>query len=407
MQDHLMPAVAKPAHVPDDRVADFDVYCLPGYQRDVQLALRAYQQAQPDIFWTPWNGGHWVATRAADIEAIQRNTARYSSKCVAIPKLEGHPQAIPIEVDPPLHATYRMPLTLALTPKRVNELDAHVRALAVGLIESFIADGECEFLDAFGRALPLSIFLDLVDLPRDDRHVLAPIADAFVRGRSKEVKYAAYADLVAYLTPVIQARQREPGDDLLSLICKIRVEGEPISFDAAIRYATVVMFGGLDTVASMMGFFALHLATDAANRHALTARLADQKFLENAIEEMMRRHGVINTCRVVTEDHELNGVAFRADDVILLPNALYGLDERQTPDPTAIDFDRCPVRHATFNFGPHICPGASLARRELRIFLEEWLSRIPEFQVKPGTTPVLETGMVNGIARLELSWPVR
>jgi cytochrome P450 len=147
------------------------------------------------------------------------------------------------------------------------------------------------------------------------------------------------------------------------------------------------------------------LATHDEHRRQLVARLSDGAFLRNAVEELVRRHGVANTARYVAEDIEMDGILLKEGDMILPPNMLVGLDERYVKDPLTVDFDRpFPIRHATFGNGVHTCPGAVLARRELQVFLEEWLSRIPEFRIQPGTRPVVATGMVNGVVRLELEW---
>ena len=112
-----------------------------------------------------------------------------------------------------------------------------------------------------------------------------------------------------------------------------------------------------------------------------------------------------NTARGVTHDFEYKGVTFKAGDRLLPPNLLVGVDDRVNDDPFTVDFARDGGIHAAFGNGAHACPGAILARRELRIFLREWLSRIPDFRIKPGTSPQFATGMVNGVLKLELVWP--
>jgi len=98
-------------------------------------------------------------------------------------------------------------------------------------------------------------------------------------------------------------------------------------------------------------------------------------------------------------------VQFHAGDRILPGNLWVGLDDRINENPLVVDFNREKPVHAAFGNGAHACPGAVLARREIRIFLQEWLSRVPDFRIKPGTKPVLATGLVNGVLRLDLCWP--
>lgn len=396
----------RPDHVPADRVVHFDIYDLPGADEDVHLAYRAFQQNGPDIFWTPVNGGHWVATRAEDIEAIQRDHERFSHRRITIPPMPpDFPRQIPLEIDPPEHTAYRRPLTRALLPKVVNALDAKITDIAVQLVDELRPRGECDFIEDFAKILPIVVFLDLVDLPRSDRTLLLPLAEDAVRGTNEAARHRAHTGIASYLMPWIEARRAKPGDDLLSQIVNANINGEKISHPEAIAFASLVLFGGLDTVASSLGFIAAFLARSPDHRRQLCERLDDTAFMQGAIEELLRRHGLANTARVVTSDMEFKGVFLRAGDMILPPNLLYGLDERKVEDPLRVDFARpFPVPHATFGNGPHTCPGAVLARREIKAFLVEWLRRIPDFAVRPGTRPILATGMVNGVLSLPLVW---
>jgi cytochrome P450 len=132
--------------------------------------------------------------------------------------------------------------------------------------------------------------------------------------------------------------------------------------------------------------------------------LDDHSLIPNAIEEFLRRYGIPNTARVITHDFEHNGVSFRQGEQVLLSKTLHGLDERRFPDPLRIDLHRDVRRHAAFGDGPHRCPGSFLARLEMRIFIEEWLARIPDFHVPEGASVVTSSGPVNGMLRLPLVW---
>jgi cytochrome P450 len=397
---------SRPDNVPAERVVDFDIYNIPGSDTDVQLAYRAFQQDHPDIFWTPRNGGHWVATRAEDIETMQRDYEHFSNQRIVIPLMPPQtPRQIPLEVDPPEHAPYRRVLTLALLPREVDALDGKVREATVALIEAFRGTGECEFIEAFAKQLPINVFLDLVDLPRADRVYLLPITEESVRAPTVERRQAAHEAVAGYLMKWILARREQPGNDLLSKIVNTDVNGARISLEEAISFSVLVLFGGLDTVATMLGFIARFLALNPAHRREITAHLHDGKFMRGAIEELIRRHGISNTARIIPVDYEYKGVSFRKGDLVLPPNLLFGLDERKVDDPLKVDFNRpFPPPHAAFGHGPHACPGAMLARREIKIFLQEWLTRIPDYEITPGSTPKFGTGMVNGILSLNLSW---
>jgi len=398
----------RPENVPESLVVDFDIYNIPGSNEDVQLAYRAFQQNYPDIFWTPRNGGHWVATRAQDIENMQRDFGHFSHRRITIPPSPADAQRqIPLEVDPPEHGNYRRALTLALMPKAVAAMEQKINDITIELIEGFRAKGSCEFMDEFAKRLPINVFLDIVDLPREDRDILLPITEESVRAPSLERRQAAQQAVGGYLMKWVLARREQPGDDLLSKLVNIDINGSKISLQEAIAYSSLVLFGGLDTVATMLGFIARYLALNPEHRREIIAHLHDEAFLRTAIEELIRRHGIANTARMLIEDYEYNGVQFRRGDMVLPPNLLVGLDDRKVDDPLKVDFARAvPSPHAAFGNGPHACPGAILARREIKIFLQEWLARIPHYEITPGTTPTFGTGMVNGILSLNLSWPV-
>jgi cytochrome P450 len=408
MAEAALPLVPRPDHVSPDRVVDFDFWNVPGVQDDLHLAIRAFQQSAPDIFWTPHNGGHWVVMRAEDVDVMQHDYERFSHHCYSIPKKpESTPRELPLEVDPPRHTILRRPLTAALLPKVVNALEPRIRSLAASLIDEFVDRGRCEFVSEFSTVLPICIFLDLVDLPREDRSFLLPITEKVVRGRTAEMRLEGQNDLLGYIGKTVRERRVAPGDDLMSVIVNIDEGGKKISEDDAIAYASLVMFGGLDTVTAVLSHVARFLARNPEHRRDIVANLWDEGFMRGAIEELCRRHGAGSTGRVITRDMEYKGAQLREGEMILVLNMMAGLDERSIPDPLTLDFRRSPpARLMMFGNGPHTCPGAVLARRELKIFLQEWLSRIPDYDITPGSETVSVTGLVSGILKLDLSWPV-
>jgi cytochrome P450 len=391
-----------PAHVPPELVHDFDFFAPPGADEDVQLAWKRLHTEAPDIFWTPRNGGHWVATRAEAIQEIQIDHERFSHRVFTLPAdPEQHHTPLPLGVDPPEHGPYRRIIMPAFLPKVVNAVEARLRELAAGLVADLAPRGECEFIEDFARKLPIAVFMGIVDLPFEDREILMPWAEVVVRSADQAQRREAQANMANYLASWVEQRRAAPGDDLISSVVHAKVGDRPITPEETFNLLSLVLFGGLDTVASMLGFICRFLALHPEHRRELGAHPELQR---NALEELIRRHGVSNTARYITGDFAFHGVQFRAGDLIQVPNSLYGLDERMNPDPIRVDFHRDPVRHAAFGNGPHTCPGAVLARREIAVFLDEWLKRIPDFGLKPGTKPQMASGHVNGVTRLELSW---
>jgi cytochrome P450 len=391
-----------PAHVPSERVRDVDLYNLPGADEDVHLAWKKVQDENPDVFYTPRYGGYWVVTRAALLERIWPDHEAFSSRHISIPRIEGAPPQLPLEADPPVHQYFRAPVSVALSPKAVRTLTDRARALAIELIEGLRPKGRCDFVHEFAAHLPMEIFLSIVDLPSEDREWLIARAQIMTRGAKVEAKQQALGEIFGYLEKWIGQRREHPGEDLISRILQIRVADRPISHQEALSECALVLFGGLDTVAGTMGFIARFLARNPGHRRRLVQEPA---LIGRAIEELLRRHSIPTIARVLTRDVTLDGVLMKAGDFVQLTTVFHGLDERAWPEPLEVDFERDAHAHMAFGKGVHKCPGSNLARAEIRVFLEEWLKRIPQFSIAPGGDAVTATGAVAGVLNLPLVWP--
>jgi cytochrome P450 len=395
-----------PAHVPPALVHDFDLYDVEVVDGDYHGSLKRLQApGVPDIFWTPRHGGHWVAARGEDIYEIFKDHERFSSRLLVVPRHRNPPAPLPpISLDPPEQAKYRSLFAPALSPKAVAPLGEGARALAVELIEGFHARGECEFVTEFAQHLPIGIFMRLVDVPTSDRDKLLAWADQQVRPTSEEAHDQAFRELFAYAAQKVAERSANPGTDLISQLTKAQIDGRPITPEQLTPMIFLLLVGGLDTVASAMGFAARFLATSEAHRREL---IEHPERIPGAVEELLRRFPVVNAGRVVVRDMEFKGVEMRAGDQIIMPTTLHGVDDRKFDDPLKVNFSRPTPIHSTFGNGAHRCPGSLLARTELKIFLEEWLKRIPDFRIRPGTTPQVRAGVNATLCSLQLVWDVK
>ena len=384
--------------MPAELVVDLDIYNLPNDREDAHRAWQQFRGHGPIVF-TPRNGGHWVAVDGNDIMAMWRDAETYSSACVSIPAHEAERQ-LPIEADAPEHAAYRANVLSFFMPGQVWHLEHEIRDLAIKLIEVFRERGECEFIAEFAEQLPLIVFLSLMGLPQEDRIELHDWVEAFARHPDLAVKQDANDKLRDYLRGWIAKRTANPGDDAISRLTKAEIDGRPYTLEEIESSCTLLLLGGLDTVASSLGFWTLHLAKNPAQR----AEIREWKeSLLPVINEFMRRFPIPSLGRVVARDVLHRGVLLKQGDRILLSPSLHNLDPDIYPDPEAVRFDR-PSRHVGFGAGPHMCAGANLARTEFKIFLEEWLTRIPDFRVKPGTTPLVRAAPTNTVEELWLSW---
>jgi len=402
--DPLTDLAPRPDHIPAALVCDYNLYEPPhAIHEDLQVAIPRRLRAVGDIVWTPRNGGHWIFTRAEDIDQAQRNSAVFSMREVTVPAGITPFVNIPLETDDPDHLVYRGVLQPAFAPAEIIRLEAEVRELAVDLIEGFVERGQCEFVDEFAAILPIVIFMRLADLPDADKPDLMAWADAAVHPTSVENRNWGYGQMAAYIEKLMVARADSPAADVISLIMRSRVFDRDMTHQERHSMIMNVLLGGLDTVMSTMGFIASFLARHPDHRRQLIDQPA---LIPKAIDELMRYHGATATARVITEDTVYKGLQFRAGDRVLIQTMFHGQDERRFPDPEVVDFARKDVRHAAFGQGTHRCIGALLARLEMKIFIEEWLRRIPDFHITPGEAPIVERGMVNSMRRLSLSWPV-
>jgi cytochrome P450 len=394
-----------PDHVPPELVVDFDFFTLDRLgKEDIQLAWATLHDG-PDIVWTPHNGGHWIATRADDISEMQVDYEHFSHKNFNLPRSDYDQYSLPLGLDPPIHTPFRKAIMPAFQPRTIKILEDIARETARSLVAEIAPRGECEFVEDFAKVLPINVFLGMVALPLEHRSFLLEWAEIAVRSPDVALRAGVHVKMREYLTPYIDARIQNPGDDVLSMVITSDINGRPPSRDEVFGMSTLLLFGGLDTVASQLGFIAMHLARNPQQRRAL---IEEPQMRARATEELLRRYGLPNTARVLTKDYLYKGIQFREGDLIQLPKCLFGLDDRKNPDPLTVNFDRKPseVKHAAFGAGPHVCPGAVLARREIMVFMDEWLPMIPDFEIDTDKPLIMKSGPVNGVLALPLKWTV-
>ena len=397
--------VAVPDNVPPELVVDFDYFAVDGSNGDPQATWKKLHDG-PDIVWTPHYGGHWIATRAAEFDVMQIEHEHFSHRQFDLPRNPNRIPSVPLGLDPPEHTPYRRLLMTAFTPRKIRAFADVAEATAKDLIAKLKSRGECEFIDEFAKVLPINVFLTMMGLPLEDRPYLLPLAEIAVHSNDVALKTKTQQELAGYLLGHIEQRRAAgPAEDLLSTIVHGEIEGRPLTPPEILSMSLLALVGGLDTVASQLGFVANFLAKNPVHRREL---VENPRLIPTACEEFLRRFGLPNTLRELTMDLEYKGLKFRKNDLIMMPKCLYGLDERINADPMTVDFHRKPstIKHAAFGAGPHLCPGNVLARRELMIFLEEWLPALPDFELDPERPPVFTSGGVNSVSKLYLKWKV-
>jgi cytochrome P450 len=317
---------------------------------------------------------------------IARDTTRFSSRKFFVPEERNPPPAkafLPAMVDPPLHTAYRRIIMPLFSPTAIGQLEDRIRAFSDKLIGTILAgSSECEFMREYAHVMPVAVFLSLMDFPITDcdqlRKISARVNDP---GGNREV---AMDELFDYLRPKIEERITDSGDDAVSHIVRGKVDGRPLTKDEMQNLMITILLGGLDTVASQLGFFAHYLAQNRDDRNRL---IEEPQLIRTAVDEMLRRYSIGTFGRIVAEDTVLQGVNMRKGDLIAWTTRMSALNETLYSDPLKVDFDRPRAVSRSFGDGVHQCAGAFLARTELRIFLETWLPRVPDFSLKPGFIP--------------------
>jgi camphor 5-monooxygenase len=394
----------RPANVPEDRVVDLDIYRPLAAGVDFQQDWRNWQErGLPAVVWTPHNGGHWVALTGATVERVLSDSDYFSNHTVLVPKDTAGVayRLVPLSLDPPEHRPFRNLLNDNLSPKALAGTNDMIRALTIELIEGFKPKGRCNFITDFAERLPLRIFMQIVDLPMADMPKLKHLADQFTRPDGS-LTYPEVSRLFRdYINPVISARRGGAGTDMITRMVSGKIDGRDLTDVEAENICIQTLVGGLDTVVNFMGFSMQHLAKDAALREMLAREPAR---ISEAVMEFLRRFPLVASGREVRQDFDFEGVALKAGEMILAPTPLHGLDDSINRDAFAFDINRTARRHVTFGTGSHTCPGAHLARMEMRIVLEEWLLRIPDFWLAEGTVLSFGGGVVATVHPFELAW---
>jgi cytochrome P450 len=243
---------------------------------------------------------------------------------------------------------------------------------------------------ASSRARATELGLDLGDGAE------LPTATSFaVRARAAQEVYG-------YLAGLLEERRATPRDDLVSKLLAAKYEGErPLTQEELEDTLFLLFMAGLDTVASAFGLVVQGFARDDAVRREFVSLMEDPARLNPAIEELMRFHAFVLLPRRVTRELSFHGALFRDQDQVLVPTQAANRDGEEFPQPNQIDFARSPNRHLAFGLGPHRCLGIHLARRELRIGLQVFHRRLPDYRLDPTRRAVAFAGM-KGLASLPL-----
>jgi cytochrome P450 len=337
-----------------------------------------------------------LLTRHDEVMQALRGAEAFSSDMDAIALGNVRP-LIPLQIDPPDHLKYRKLLDPLFAPREVAALETEVRRLTNELVDAFVADGEVEFNTAFAVPLPCTVFLALLGLPQDDLPLFLRIKDDIIRPpglagpEADVVRNRTAQEIYAYFEPVIEARRKEPRDDLITRFVDAEVDGHKLTNEDIQDICFLFLIAGLDTVTATLTCSVAYLAQHPEHRAEL---VADPSVIPGAIEELLRwETPVPGVARVLAHDTEIGGEQLQAGTRVTVLIGSANTDEAEFPDPETVDFHRESNRHLSFGGGIHRCLGSHLARLELRVALEELHRRIPDYALRPDTELVYADGL--------------
>ena len=353
-----------------------------------------------------------IISRYEDVMWALRNPQIFSSQMDIQIALGTERPMIPQQIDPPAQTKYRKILDPRFSRKRMLELAPAVARDANELIDKIIDVGECEFDRDFAIPLPCNAFLHLMGLPPEELPTFLEMKDGIIRPHTltedvdevQNVRVATGKRIYAYFEDLIKVRRANPLDDVMTYLVQAELDGNKLTDNEILDICFLFLLAGLDTVTATLGCNIAYLAANPTQRRSLAE---DSSKIEGAVEELLRwETPVTGVPRVLKQDVTLGGVEMKAGELVTLLLGASNVDDEEFGNSETVDFDRERNRHLAFGAGAHRCLGSHLARMELRVALEEWHKRIPDYSIKPGETPTYSPG-IREVQYLPLVWQTR
>ena len=401
----------------------------PDVAHDIFTRMRA---EEPVAFCPePWGGkGFWAVTKYDDIETISKLPHIFSSdgkhggitlpspemiaarRNLTVAQVENPTELSQFEggrsmitMDPPEHNKHRRQVASGFTPHRLDALIARIRARADTILDEVGAEGD--FVADIAAELPIQMLAELFDVPQADRHKLFEWSNLIIGGNdpditvSRDQTMATFMELAAYAMQLYQARQAEPGDDLVSMLANAEVDGEQMTVADYLSAFVLLVVAGNETTRNSISGGQLALWQFPDERQKL---IDDPALVPRAVDEIIRWvHPVIYMRRTALEDYQLRGAAIKRGDKVALWYASANRDEEKWDDPFVFNVSRDGPRHLSFGHGQHLCLGWRLAEMQLRVALEGVLDRYPRLAVT-GEVKRMRSNFLNSIKTMPVSY---
>ena len=368
----------------------------------------AAMRQQCPIAFSDLYDGFWIPTRYEDIDRIAHDPAHFSSARVAIPANlfgddpEGQQEfsAPPITSDPPFHTGFRRMLLPAFSPKQIDNWEPITWDIANSLIDGFIDRPEIDAAREYSQNIPITVIARMLGVDEGMRDTFTAWLRRLIETGPEDPSdaKAAFGEMLGYLWERIVDHREHPQQDIITFLIDTEVEGQRLSDNDLLGACLLLLLAGIDTTWSSIGSSLHHLATHPEDRRRLVEALDEPEptLWNQAIEEFLRAFSPVTMARVVAADVELGGKQMHAGDMLLLPFPAANRDPEVFDRADEVVIDRVSNRHYAFGVGIHRCLGSNLARMELRVALQAFLRRIPEFEVVDGEKVRYAGGQIRG-----------
>lgn len=340
--------------------------------------------------------GNPVISRYEDVMWALRHPEIFSSEMDLEMALGTERPMIPQQIDPPRQTRFRKLLDPLFSRKRMQALEPGIRRHARDLIDGFADRGSCEFHREFAVPLPCTAFLHLLGLPPEELGLFLELKDGIIRppappDEAAELRRETGRRIYAYFDRALDERVARPREDLLTWLTTTELDGRKLTREEMLDICFLLLLAGLDTVTATLGCSIAFLASNPEHRRRL---VEDPTRIDAAVEELLRYETPVTAVpRLLKQDVEVAGVRLEKGQLVTLLLGAANTDEDRFPEADRVDFDRERNKHIAFGAGPHRCLGSHLARMELRVALEEWHRRIPEYRIAPGEIPIYTPGI--------------
>jgi cytochrome P450 len=346
-------------------------------------------------------GGAWLPTRYEDVAAVAYDTERFSSRSIIMGNYRTPKEAAPvgdsppISSDPPFHHDARKLLLPAFTKTAVAKQEESTRAFCHSLIDGFEGRDVVDAAAEYAQHIPMRVIADMLGFPPEDGPKFKGFVENVLEGINLpfDERMDRTAGLFDYLFAQVREHAENPRDDLTTHLMNVELYGQKLEPLHVAGTIALLLIAGIDTTWSAIGASLWHLAKTPEDRLRL---VAEPGLLPTAMEEFLRAYAPVTMARLVKEDMNWQGADMKADDWILLSFPAANRDPAQFDRADEVVIDRQVNRHAAFGLGIHRCVGSHLARMELRVALDVWLERIPEFSLADPAAVTWSSGQIRG-----------